>query len=132
VALLNDVERPLTLVQLGIAAPALITSYINGSTISAKPLVRPTALAIISDAHASDLSGMPNLVLAGGFLSDVSQGLTQSLGSVGGQADNGNYTIKNNKTGDSFVVAPSTQDKTSPSHIEKNFPSPSYKIEKSR
>jgi hypothetical protein len=81
-AILNsDVQQPLTLVQIGIAAPALISSYIN----SAPPKVDHTAQVhsyIIQPTRADEFVGVKPLRLAGGFFTDVLQGFTRPLASI--------------------------------------------------
>src|SRR5215218_3498184 len=53
VALVNsEVKNRLTLMQLGIAAPALLTSYINAASPAAKPQNAHTAFSIVSVANA--------------------------------------------------------------------------------
>jgi hypothetical protein len=78
VAILNsDVRQPLALVQLGIAAPALVTAYIN----SKPPLPQSprASFSIISSAHASDAE--PRIQVAG-FLGDVRRSIGQPLPNV--------------------------------------------------
>ncbi|MDT3382480.1 hypothetical protein RNI52_34460 [Labrys neptuniae] len=73
----KDVIQPLALVQIGIAAPALVTSYISGST--ALPPKRPAVQAGIfsTTAHAGEVAPQTGQIqLAGGFLGDVVQGFS--------------------------------------------------------
>jgi hypothetical protein len=80
-ALNSDIEKPWTLVQLGIAAPALITSYINGAAVSgATDTVRhaTSSIAAISSAHAAEAFGQSPIISAG-FLGDVLRGATVPL-----------------------------------------------------
>jgi hypothetical protein len=77
-ALLNsEVQQPLTLVQLGIAAPALITSYINAS-VPTPSRVALSTFSIVSTARAEELNSENSVRLAG-FFSDLASGLTQPL-----------------------------------------------------
>jgi hypothetical protein len=62
-ALLNDeVRQPLTLVQLGIAAPALITAYINGAALAPNtknPTVTKSMTLFITPAQADEVASKP-------------------------------------------------------------------------
>jgi hypothetical protein len=78
-ALLNgEVRQPLTLVQLGIAAPALITAYINGTSPSLAPQ-RSALTGIVTIAKADEAPARPPIQLAGGFLSDIIRGIGTPL-----------------------------------------------------
>ncbi|MGY4369905.1 hypothetical protein ACVW1A_005970 [Bradyrhizobium sp. LB1.3] len=83
-ALLNgDVKQPFAIVQLGIAAPALITSFINGATV--RPNVTEHAyFSVVSVAHAEVFSSKSKrLHLAGGLnLDDVTAGFGRRLDGV--------------------------------------------------
>lgn len=82
-ALNSEVTQPMSLVQLGIAAPALIASAINGVPPSAsKPAL---AMHVIDRAFADDGLTKP-YVVAGTFLSDVLDGALRPPASI--QADN--------------------------------------------
>jgi hypothetical protein len=80
-AALSDSVTPWTLIQLGIAAPALITSYINGTGVSG-PTERgrqaTSSIAVISPAYAAEASGHVPIVSVN-FLSDVIRGATVPL-----------------------------------------------------
>ena len=81
IAVLSDSRTPWTLVQLGIAAPALITSFINGAAVSGPTdNTRPTnsSIAVISSAYAAEVSGEVPIISAG-FLGDVVRGATVPL-----------------------------------------------------
>jgi hypothetical protein len=80
VALLNsEVKQPLAIVQLGIAAPALVSSFINGAT--AKPNeVQRASFSIVSVAHAQEAPA--RLQVAGGLFSDVTAGFGMRLDGV--------------------------------------------------
>jgi hypothetical protein len=80
-AVLSDSIRPWTLVQLGIAAPALITSYINGAAVSGptgEARHASSYMAVISSAYAAEISGHGPIVSAG-FVGDVLRGATVPL-----------------------------------------------------
>ena len=80
-AALSDSATPWTLVQLGIAAPALITSYINGAGVSG-PVEGSThatsSIAIISSAYAAEAPADVPIVSVN-FLGDVWRGATVPL-----------------------------------------------------
>jgi hypothetical protein len=81
IAVLSDSRTPWTLVQLGIAAPALITSFINGAAVSGptENARHPnSSLAVISSAYAAEVSGEVPIISAG-FLGDVVRGATVPL-----------------------------------------------------
>ena len=87
-AALSDSATPWTLVQLGIAAPALITSYINGAGVSGPVeggMHATSSIAIISSAYAAISSAyaaeapadVP--IVSVNFLGDVWRGATVPL-----------------------------------------------------
>jgi hypothetical protein len=88
-ALNSDEVQPIKLVQLGIAAPALISTYVNAQP--PKPLSVQTAathsrmfsLDVISSARAADAGARGDgRVLMAGFFSDVLRGATSPLSRV--------------------------------------------------
>lgn len=93
-ALLNtDVVKPMSLVQIGVAAPALVASYASGSvlvnaadTLAPRPAVTTPGSAstienlFISSALAADGTHRPEIVVAGGFFGDVVTGMTPGFG----------------------------------------------------
>ena len=84
IAVLNrGVSEPLTLVQLGIAAPALITSYINSAPVPAAPKPPVAWLSIVSPAYVEDASANRPIRLAGGFFADVVNGASSRLDNIG-------------------------------------------------
>ena len=78
VAVLSDSRTPWTLVQLGIAAPALITSFINGAAVSGPTRHANSSIAVISSAYATEAFGETPIISAG-FLGDVVRGATVPL-----------------------------------------------------
>lgn|GEM_PF-4816766 len=85
-ALNSDEVRPIKLVQLGIAAPALISTYVNAQ--QPKPPATQTAavhsgmlsLDLISRAYAADTGNRSNRpIVVAGFLSDVIRSATAPL-----------------------------------------------------
>lgn len=99
-ALNSDENRPIKLVQLGIAAPALISSYFNVESPQAVASIASdqfTKIAIFmhtedgfslfSSAHASeakqfDEQSQDRIILASGFLEDIIKGATKSVGNA--------------------------------------------------
>lgn len=80
VALVNgDVRQPLALVQLGIVAPALVTSYINGVSAAPRSPTRQAHFSIVSTANAEEIISYPRIRLAGGF-SDIIRDIGPALG----------------------------------------------------
>jgi hypothetical protein len=80
-ALNSDSATPWTLVQLGIAAPALITAYINGAGVSGptnKAGQPSSSIPVISSAYAAEASDHVPIVSVG-FLGDVIRGATVPL-----------------------------------------------------
>jgi len=80
-AALSDSATPWTLVQLGIAAPALITSYINGAGVSGPvegSMHATSSIAIISSAYAAEAPADVPIVSVN-FLGDVWRGATVPL-----------------------------------------------------
>ena len=83
IAVLNKgVSEPLTLVQLGVAAPALITSYINSAPVAAAPKPPLASISIISPAYAEESMTDRPIQLAGGFFADVVQGAGTRLDAI--------------------------------------------------
>ena len=80
-ALNKDIENPLSLVQIGIAAPALVTSYLSGAAIinTVQPVNSQTSNLFLASAAAASNS-VPELRLAGGLFGDVFKGLQPGLG----------------------------------------------------
>jgi hypothetical protein len=76
-ALNSDEVQPIKLVQLGIAAPALISTYVNAQT--PKPVTQTAAaqvmmlsLDVVSTAHAAGIgAGEPRPIVVAQFFSDV-------------------------------------------------------------
>jgi hypothetical protein len=77
----TEVRNPWALVQIGIAAPALVTSYLSGAALNRQPeRIEPKAALIIGTAYAGELSEPNRIILAGGFLSDLLDGIVPGLG----------------------------------------------------
>ncbi len=82
VAYLHDDEnKPFKLFELGIAAPALITSLITAQGVVANPSntsgnqTASINISFIGAAYASEPEASEEIVLAGGFLSDIFRGI---------------------------------------------------------
>jgi hypothetical protein len=81
VALLNpEVRSPIALVQLGVAAPALCTSYINAASPAPRPHVALAPFAIVSVANAAEISPQARIQLADGALSSVLKDIGAGIG----------------------------------------------------
>jgi hypothetical protein len=89
VAVLNsEVRQPFSLVQLGIAAPALVTSFINGvppsnasptQTSTAPPAVH-SYFSLVSTANAQEVTEQRRFRVAGGLLGDIVTGIGPGIG----------------------------------------------------
>ena len=76
-ALLNgEVTQPFSIVQLGIAAPALVTSFINGASPSAAPA--HAFFSVVSSANAQETRA-PGIQMAGTLFDHISAGLGTRL-----------------------------------------------------
>lgn len=83
-ALNSDENKPLKLVQLGIAAPALITSYISVGPVNANITQAFRMPAIVSSAFAGEPASdhgprAGEIVVASGIFSDILKGWSQPL-----------------------------------------------------
>ena len=79
-ALLNgEVTQPFSIVQLGIAAPALVTSFINGASPTAPPASPTHAFfPVVSSANAQETRA-PGIQMAGTLFDHISAGLGTRL-----------------------------------------------------
>jgi hypothetical protein len=81
----EDEHKPFKLFELGIAAPALITSFITAQGVAAHPStpsanhVDSSGMSLIGAAHASSRDESEQIILAGGFISDVYKGFSGSV-----------------------------------------------------
>ena len=85
VALVNsEVKSRMPLVQLGVAAPALLTSYINAASLpdSLKPHNAHAAFSIVSVANAAEVSPQGRVQVADSLLKDIGAGLSTRLDAV--------------------------------------------------
>jgi len=120
-AMNSDEIKPVKLVQLGIGAPAVLTSLISANTPQAKvfqpqpvaqPAARPTGslfpLGIVGTAYAMERvanggQGHPNIRLAGN-ISEFWAGATRGLSGVAVGRDANNVTILNNTDANGWYV----------------------------
>jgi hypothetical protein len=100
VALINAATTsPLALLQIGVAAPALVTSLINGASPPAKPQVNRTAFfEIVSMANAEESILQPRVRVASGLFDSIKGGIaagfTTRLDAVGGATKSiGNFCV---------------------------------------
>jgi hypothetical protein len=79
-AINSEVTAPIALVQIGIAAPALVTSYMAGVEITgSKPPLRSLSSMIISTVQAEQYAPNRSVKVAG-FVSDILKGIKPGLG----------------------------------------------------
>lgn len=78
-ALNSEVVNPMALVQIGIAAPALVTSYLSGAALMKGQEQAGLGDLFISPAYARQV-GEERYEVAGGFLGDVINGTFPGLG----------------------------------------------------
>ncbi|MGD1015630.1 MAG: hypothetical protein ABR863_04220 [Roseiarcus sp.] len=131
-ALNSDVKNPMALVQLGIAAPALVTSYMSGALINKHDAHNPLSAIEISSAYA-DEAHAANIVLAAEFLTDVFKGIQPGLGAeivTPPSPATQPYRVINMST--KFCLAVSAEQATTLggyAALVKNFPPPNFTIE---
>ena len=142
-ALNSEIRNPLALVQIGIAAPALITSYMSGAAIinSQLPSSSTTSSFLFSSAYAGQTNSTGNVILAGGFLKDVIQGFQPGLGVEMNSmkqvvmpppniTQNSPFRVTNPSTNFCLTVPPgqvSSADQYG--ELAKSFPQPNFIIE---
>lgn len=142
-ALNNEIRSPLALVQIGIAAPALITSYMSGAAIikSQDPPSSINSSLLFSSAYAGQTHSTGNVILAEGFLKDVIQGIQPGLGVEMNQmkqvvipppniTQNSPFRVTNPSTNFCLTVPPgqvSSADQYG--ELAKSFPQPNFIIE---
>jgi hypothetical protein len=134
VAMLNsDVKQPLSLVQLGIAAPALVSAYINGAP-PPKAELGHSYLAI-SSAWAGELDANHPVATAG-FLDDVAKGIGTNLGvldrlnkKASGPAENA-FRVENAQTKSCVDIKSEGDADAKLTELRSSFPSPAYQVER--
>lgn len=130
-AIMNSgVKQPLTLVQLGVAAPAIFTSYINAAP-PVDPKQADSFLSIISTAHAAGDSTRP--IVVAGFLNDVYRGATQRLDRAPKRrnytpAANRTYAIVNRRTGVCTTSSSSNDPQIQMRILRRSFPPSRFTI----
>jgi hypothetical protein len=81
-AVLNsEIQNPLALVQIGIAAPALITSFVSGAALNQTQRPFRQVISLVSTAFAAEVASDSG-VIRSGFLNDVVGGLIPGFGTV--------------------------------------------------
>ena len=77
----NDEDKPFKLVELGIAAPALISSLVAGHAVNSPPNndTHSTAAVSFSIVNSAYAESNEKIVLAGGFFSNILKGVTGSV-----------------------------------------------------
>ena len=86
VALMNsNVKTPITLVQLGVTAPALLTSFINAASPVKEAnagMPRHASFAIVSVANAAEISPQNRVQVADSLIRDIGAGFSTRLDAV--------------------------------------------------
>ena len=109
----NEVKQPFSIVQLGIAAPALVTSFVNGATANAA-LPAHAYLSIISQAQAHAETSGRRFRVAGNFISDVTAGLTNRLDTLAIQKRAGASPEAQGPQGSRSITYPATSAAANP------------------
>lgn len=142
-ALNSEIRNPLALVQIGIAAPALITSYMSGAAIinTQLPSSSTTSNFLFSSAYAGQTHSTGNVILAQGFLKDVIQGIQPGLGVEMNQmkqvvipppniTQNSPFRVTNPSTNFCLTVPPGQVNSAEQyGELAKSFPQPNFIIE---
>ena len=143
-ALNTDVKTPLTLVQIGGAAPALVTAFMTGAVVNGAPAGKSASNGswlnpVAGSAYASDLAATGKVQMAGNaFLSDVLSGLQPGLGQKlvapvqpndqKLQGRNETWRVINKST--NFCLAiPAEQAPGGYEALARNFPPPAFTVE---
>jgi hypothetical protein len=134
VAVLNsDVRQPLSLVQLGIAAPALISAYINGAPAPKIENDRHSYLAF-SSAWAAETNANHSIVAAG-FLDDIGKGLSTNLGVLdrlnkrASSASENAFKVENSQTRTCVDIKSEGDADAKLTELRNSFPSPAYQVQ---
>jgi hypothetical protein len=133
VAMLNsDVKQPLSLVQLGIAAPALVSAYINGAPPPKADLGH--SYLEMSSAWAGELD--PNHPVAtAGFFDDVARGIGTNLGVLdrlnrkASSATENAFRVENAQTKTCVEIKSEGDAGAKLTELRSSFPSPAYQVE---
>jgi hypothetical protein len=135
VAMLNsDVKQPLSLVQLGIAAPALVSAYINGASPPKVEPDRHSSLAFSSAWAAEADTSHP--IATAGFLDDVAKGIGTNLGVLdrlnkraAGTTENA-FRVENSQTKSCVDIKSEGDADAKLTELRSSFPSPTYQVER--
>ena len=138
----NDVRKPITLVQLGIAAPALLTSWMYSNALSPKTQPQRISYGILSSAHAADATRRNDLLLAGGFFDELVRGATRPLGAVPdrtlGKGDvaraareqAAQFSVTDRSMGTCFTTSVPLPGSDGEQALRRSFPSPTYEVQR--
>jgi hypothetical protein len=134
VAMLNsDVKQPLSLVQLGIAAPALVSAYINGAPAAKGEADRHPPLAFSLES----VNDPPNRsVIPAGFLEEVGKGLTTNLGVLDRLnkrtpvATENAFKVENSQAKTCVDIKSEGDADAKLKELRSSFPSPTYQVER--
>jgi hypothetical protein len=131
VAMLNsDVKQPLSLVQLGIAAPALVSAYINGAP---PPKAELHSYLAFSSAWASEVDA-DRPIVAAGFIDDVAKGIGTNLGVLDRQnkkaatAENA-FKVENSQAKTCVDIKSEGNADAKLKELRSSFPSPTYQVQ---
>jgi hypothetical protein len=132
VAMLNsDVKQPLSLVQLGIAAPALVSAYINGAPAPKAEADRHPPLAFSLES----VNDPPNRsVIPAGFLEEVGKGLTTNLGVLDrlnkrtSVPTENAFKVENSQTKTCVDIKSEGDADAKLNELRSSFPSPAYQV----
>lgn len=117
------VKNPLTLVQLGIAAPAIFAGYINSAP--AKPPQQSASLGlIVSSAIAGEVAARENSVVVAGFWDDVFNGATTKLSNI-----KISYAVVNVSTRYCQIILSDDEKNDKLKELRRNFPPPAYDVQ---
>jgi hypothetical protein len=127
-ALNSEIQSPMALVQIGIAAPALVTSYMSGATLNKVTSANHAfLLPFVSTAFAANSGEMDDkrIILAGGFFADVMKGAYPGLGvEPKNELRPLNFYKVINTTTNLCTTVPTSDLK----QLRQNFPAPNYTI----
>lgn len=138
----SDVTKPITLVQLGIAAPALLTSWMYGNALSPKTQPPRVSYGIVSSAHAADTAETNGLVLAGGFFDELLKGATQPLGAIPDRAlskgdvsramreQAAQFSVTERSTGTCFTTSAPLPGPDGELALRRSFPPQTYEVQR--
>ena len=119
-ALNVGVKQPLTLVQLGIAAPAIFTAYVNSGPTKVADAAK-AASAFVSSAYAAE--AQPGKIVLAGFWDDLLRGATSKLSDI-----KITYAVVNLETKFCQSIVSDDAKDAKLAELRKNFPAPTYSV----